>query len=419
MAKHITEEVRGAIVSRIRAGEADLVIARDLGVNRKTVAATRRKIGAEPLARNVTAASALRLDASPEARRTLALTDEIARLKRELKNALRERDLDDMLLGVIGDIANAPSNPPAWLTQAPKKARGGKDCEVPVLTFADWHCGEKVSLTETNGVNEYSLEIADRRIKRLLDTTVDLCRNHHSKQYPGIVLNLAGDFISGALHPELAKSDELEILPTVLWVLDRLEAAILRLADEFGRVFVSCSGGNHGRNTQRPEFKGYVYKNFDWLIYRLLARRFAGDKRIVFQIDDSNMGFYRVFNTRFMLVHGDQMGVKGGDGIIGAIGPIMRGEIKVRGQQSTIGRGFDYLILGHWHQMLWLPRAIVANSLKGFDEYAQNALRAVPSTPSQPLFFVHPKWGITSRWEVYVESTEKDQSAPWVSVLAA
>jgi hypothetical protein len=35
---------------------------------------------------------------------------------------------------------------------------------------------------------------------------------------------------------------------------------------------------------------------------------------------------YRVYGVRFLLNHGDMLGVKGGDGIIGAIGPIMRGE---------------------------------------------------------------------------------------------
>lgn len=406
----LSEEKRVAVKARINAGEADVAIARTEKVNRKTVAKLRKRLsGVIP--------AAYAPGGSAADRKIVTQAAEIARLKAALKEAHTERDMDDAVLEIIGELASAPSTPPAWLTTPPRKKARGPRYEVPIVCFADWHCGETVSLSETNGVNEYNLDIAERRIQRLVDTTIDLCRNHHRKEYPGIVVNLVGDFVSGALHPELAKTDELEVLPAVLWVLDRLEAAIRRFADEFGHVFVPCVGGNHGRNTLKPEFKRYAYKNFDWLIYQLLARRFAGDRRVQFQISDSNMAFYRVWGKRFMLVHGDQMGVKGGDGIIGAIGPIMRGEIKVRGQQMTIGRDYDYLILGHWHQMLWLPRAIVANALKGFDEYAQNALRAIPSTPSQPLFFVDAKWGITSRWEVYVESPAREEDAPWVSVL--
>jgi hypothetical protein len=44
------------------------------------------------------------------------------------------------------------------------------------------------------------------------------------------------------------------------------------------------------------------------------------------------------------------LGVKGGDGIIGAIGPIMRGEIKKSGQSAALGLEYDINIMGHWHQ---------------------------------------------------------------------
>jgi hypothetical protein len=36
-----------------------------------------------------------------------------------------------------------------------------------------------------------------------------------------------------------------------------------------------------------------------------------------------------------------------------------------------IGLEYDINIMGHWHQELLLPRAIVCNTLKGFDEYAR------------------------------------------------
>lgn len=413
----LTDAKRAAVAARIASGEGDSTIAKVEGVNAKTVKKMRLKAGEQPRPRG----GVSELGGSAKDRKIVALTGEVGRLKKALKEAHTQADMDDAILALVNDLASAPSNPPDWLTAARPK-RSHSMLEVPNLSFADWHCGETVSLSETNGVNEYNLEIAGRRIHRLVDTTIELCRDHHKKDYPGIVVNNVGDLMSGALHPELAKTDELEVLPCVLWVLDHQEASLKRLADEFGQVFVPCVAGNHGRNTLKPEFKRYAYKNFDWLIYRLLADRFARDSkyrdRVRFVIDDSNTAFYRIFDKRFTLVHGDQMGVKGGDGIIGAIGPIMRGEIKVRGQMMTIGRNYDYLILGHWHQALWLPRAIVANTIKGFDEYAQNALRAVPSVPSQPLFFVHPKWGITSRWEVYVENpTTNDKAAPWVSVF--
>jgi hypothetical protein len=46
-------------------------------------------------------------------------------------------------------------------------------------------------------------------------------------------------------------------------------------------------------------------------------------------IRDSNDVHYRVYALRFLLNHGDMLGVKGGDGIIGAIG---RAERSARAQ---------------------------------------------------------------------------------------
>jgi hypothetical protein len=182
-------------------------------------------------------------------------------------------------------------------------------------------------------------------------------------------------------------------------------------------VFVADAPGNHGRVLDhKPRMKRYVFRNADWLIARLLERNFRTDKRVRFASSPSGDVLYRVYGHRYLATHGDALGVRGGDGIIGAIGPIMRGQIKVHTSEAQIGRDFDTLLMGHWHQALWLPRAIVNNTLKGYDEYARRGLRAPPSPPSQLLWFTHPKHGITCRWEVLLEERHKAADAsPWLS----
>lgn len=344
-----------------------------------------------------------------------SLRDEISRLKSEIKAAYRAGLEEDAILNIIGTMAAAPANPPRWLEPTKVKKRGPTP-EVPVATWSDWHFGEVIQPGAVNGFNAFNSQIAEERVKRLVEHTIDLCRNHGPGTYPGIVVNLLGDFISGGLHPELAKTDEHARIPAALRVRDLLVAALTRIADEFGSVFVPCTSGNHGRDTHKPEYKGYLHHNFDWLIYQLLKRHFETDRRITFLIEPSNEAYYSVYGIRILAMHGDMLGVKGGDGLIGAIGPIMRGEIKTRGQSTSLGRPFDMLIIGHWHQELWLPRALVNNSLKGFDEYAKDSLRAVPSVPSQSLFFVHPKRGVTSRWSVYVDTPKERQDHGWVAI---
>lgn len=353
------------------------------------------------------------ISSSPESVRITQLEDECRRLKSELRGAHREALEEDAVRDLIGSLSATVCAPPNW-TSKPEKTNGARH-EVPVAIWSDWHLGEVVSREETGGVNEYNPTIAERRIRNLVDSTIHLCRDHGPGDYPGIVINLLGDFISGGLHPELLRTDADGVMQSVVRARDILVWALETMADEFGRVFCPCAAGNHGRNTAKPEFKGYLHHNFDWLIYQMLARHFENDARIQFMIPSSNECHYRVFGERFLAMHGDMLGVKGGDGIIGAIGPIMRGEFKTRGQASATDRHYDVLLMGHYHQQLWLPRAIVANSIKGFDEYVKNALRAIPSEPSQPLFFVHPTRGITSRWNVEVEDRKSHTKAEWLT----
>jgi hypothetical protein len=350
-------------------------------------------------------------------RKITGLQDENARLRAMLKEAHRASLDDDAIAQIIGGIVGEAASPPDWTIDTSKK--NGRYPEVPVTIWSDWHAGEVVSITETNGVNEFNRDILERRVHRLVERTIDLLRNHGPGNYPGIVVGLLGDMVSGGLHPELVKTDDEEVIPSVLTVRDLLIWAFDRLLEEFKEIYVPCTAGNHGRQTPKPEFKRYVYKSFDWLIYQLVARHYAGNPRIVFDIPDANEVFFKVFGRRYLAMHGDMMGVKGGDGIIGSLGPIVRGELKVGRQSSVIGRDYDTLIIGHWHQTLFLPRVHVNNTLKGFDEFAKNALRAPPSTPSQSLWLEHPKWGKTMQREVYLEDPNAEMEAPWVSVFGA
>jgi hypothetical protein len=143
-----------------------------------------------------------------------------------------------------------------------------------------------VSLEETAGVNGYSVSIARERFRRVVESTIEVAREHgpgaRSTPYSGCVVNLVGDLVSGGLHPELAKSDEETLLQSILTARDMLVEGLGRMADDFGSIYAPAVAGNHGRTTHKPEFKGYSYKNADWLVYQLAIRHFdaVGDIRI-------------------------------------------------------------------------------------------------------------------------------------------
>jgi hypothetical protein len=112
---------------------------------------------------------------------------------------------------------------------------------------------------------------------------------------------------------------------SVMEVEEQLIGLIRDLADTFGKVFVPCVPGNHGRNTIKPRAKNRVYDSYEWLIYCHIERYFKNDDRVHVYVPNEVDAHFAIYGHRFMLTHGDTLGVKGGDGIIGALGPIARG----------------------------------------------------------------------------------------------
>ena len=347
-----------------------------------------------------------------------------ARLKAaeaELRAREREEVSAAQLRQTLYGLSLATPEPPDWLNQTRVLRRKPNEgtLTVPMTMWSDWHWGETVLAEETGGTNTYNMKIARERMWRLVSATVDLAKNHMGPlKIPGIVVALGGDMISGGIHEELRESNGGTIQQQLINVQDNLCAALTAMADTFGKVFVPCVVGNHGRTSLKPRAKGRAFESYEWGLYQQLERHFRNDKRFRFVISNETDVHFTVLGHRFLLTHGDSLGVKGGDGIIGAIGPIARGATKVGRSEAQIGRNFDTLLMGHWHT--YIPRGdatpvIVNGALKGYDEYARIGLRVPYSPPSQALWFVHARHGITAQWSVKVEDKFKaGPQSPWM-----
>jgi hypothetical protein len=163
--------------------------------------------------------------------------------------------------------------------------------------------------------------------------------------------------------------------------------------------------------------KGGAISCFDHAIYEALADRLRDDGRITWQIPASGDALFQVAGTRFLALHGHELGVKGGDGLIGALGPIMRGAIKTGRAERSLGRDFDVLLLGHFHQPIWQPRSgiVVNGTLKGFDEYSRMQ-RYSFAPPTQSLFFVHPRFGPNLPFNVFCDEPAVREQVKFVAV---
>lgn len=336
----------------------------------------------------------------------------IASLRKQLVAALDQASTAEIMREYVG-TAKLNVNEldlPKWVYKPKTAAAPG----VPKIMLSDLHWGENVRKSQVGGVNEYNVKIAQRRLRQVFETTIDLCRIlSPSMDYPGIVCPLGGDMVSGNIHDELAATNDINTMPTVLDLYQHLVPGILMLADAFGHVFLPCVSGNHDRDTKKIWNKDRNHTSFGWLLYQFLALRFADDKRITFYIPDGSDALYRIYNTRYNLTHGDQF--RGGDGIIGPLGPITRGEQKKNARASQVGQDYDVMEFGHFHTRLLSARLRGNGSLKGYDEYATaNNFRFEP--PSQNWTITHPDHGITFDAPVYCDHTKKPK-AKWVSTF--
>jgi predicted phosphodiesterase len=319
--------------------------------------------------------------------------DAEAQLKQERDRSKRlEREFE-----ALAKFGNR-SEPPAWTTKRPK---AGAHHATPWLLLSDLHLDEVVYPEQIGGVNAYDREIAGQRLKRTADNFVTMCRDYTSNiTYDGVVVVLGGDIFSGDIHEELKESNEDTMLGSVDYWLDPLASLIAQMAEEFGKVHVPVVVGNHGRTTRKPRAKFRARSNFDWFVGAQLARIFAKDNRVTFQVSESADTAVKSYDTTVMVTHGDQ--ATGGSGIGGIWPPLMRLDARKRAREAAVQNPYDLLVMGHWHQLVYGPSFIVNGSLKGYDEYAYtNNFGFEP--PQQAAWFITPEHGRTVTFPVFCQ----------------
>ncbi len=343
---------------------------------------------------------------------TQRLKRQISELKKELKGfkdvKLTLKEVRDYIIG----LRNYNPSPPDWLSSPTTGIVGG----VPSLMLSDLHWSEVVDKDQVFGKNEYNSDVAAKRLYNVVERSIDILFDGMADtNYPGIVVNLAGDMISGDIHDELTATNDKPVMPTFLDLYNNLIAVLERLASVFGKVFVPCVHGNHSRNTKKIQAKDQAYTNFDWLLYNMLAKHFEDDNRLSFLIADGVDLQYRIYNHTYRLTHGNQF--RGGSGIIGFVYPVMRGNIKKHSAAASYDYEYDTLLIGHFHQYMTLGNVIVNGSLVGYNEYAL-ANNFPFELPKQALWITNPNYGITMNTPVIASGIDIKRNVDWVSVLS-
>lgn len=332
-----------------------------------------------------------------------AENQEIARSNRAMRAALEQKDRDlatlQKRLGVYELLDDAVLTPPSWL--APAKSVKEHHA-IPTMLLTDIHWDEVVDPAEIDHVNKYDRAIAERRVKRAFDQAVTVPRDYlGGVTYDGFQLFLGGDLMSGIIHEELRETNQGTVIESILSVVEPLIAGVTLLAATYGKVHIAAVVGNHGRRTQKPVAKHRPQDNFDWLVYKMMQREFRGRADITMDVSNAADAHVTVYQTRYLLTHGDQF--KGGSGISGALAPLLLGTHRKTRRQANAGQPFDVMVMGHFHTSLWMPTKglIVGGSVIGYNEYAyQNNLEV--EAPQCAFWLTAPR-GITVSAPLFVQ----------------
>lgn len=300
------------------------------------------------------------------------------------------------MLSSIAQVNPADMRVPAWLKPPRTKS---VHSATAVLLLSDLHLDERVDLYEMDRLNKYDRDIAHSRLERVVNSTVELMRNYVAGlSIDGIVVALDGDLITGDIHDELARTNEAPVPATIAHWVPYLASALTHLADEFGQVFVPTADGNHDRTYKKTPSKKRAESSNAWIIHSWLADTLRDDPRITFSISKAPAQRFDVYDTRFLLTHGDAFRSAGG---VGGLYPSMLKYLhRMHALYSAHRNDFDYALLGHWHSLLWGPDFVVNGSLKGYDEYARTNGFGF-ERPQQALFVVTPENGVTMRLPVF------------------
>lgn len=382
----------GRLVAGIAGGSAravkNLIVGRDLEAIRAHVAELIRE-GDDPAAREATVPELVALQASHDAEADLRKVNK--RLVREIATLSRWHEM-------AGEAFAKREAPKPILA---RQFRAGR--AVWVLFVSDIHLGKSVDPDHVAGVNAYSVKIARSRTREFFEKAAALMKRAGA-EVEALVLICGGDNVNGELHED-AETNEITPANQVRVVAREIASGVEFLAAEFPDVAIDVDvlPGNHGRMRKAPPSARVTELNFDTLVGDLLEAYLGEFDRITVRVPPDGNSHRLVFSWGLYSHHGDKYGRGGGDGQIGAIGPIARGSLQIREFFETLRRTdpaalpVHYMLSGHFHDLVEWRGTFGNGSIIGPEPWSAMDRRFAPQRPAQRVLGFHPERGLIHR----------------------
>lgn len=258
-----------------------------------------------------------------------------------------------------------------------------------ILALSDWHFEEIVTREQTNGMNEYTPEIARRRVKHTFEKAAEYW-DRYTHGATDLVVGLLGDFITGFIHEELEETNALSPMQACYEVMDLMQSGLRFLAKETKAktIMVPCCFGNHSRTTKKRRIKTEWRHSYEYALYERLGVVFQSHPKIKVFPAKSYMQHVEVQGRCVRFHHGHAIKYAGGVG--GITIPVTK-----RVARWDRSKKSDLDLFGHFHSLQSGEgfRWICNGSLIGQTEYSAD-LGFDPTEPKQAMIVFDRKYGV-------------------------
>ena len=315
-------------------------------------------------------------------------SEKLKNLRKYSEHLLQEKNIMKEKINLI-DFLNKKNDKPIKII--PQK--NTEEEQTAFVVASDWHIEENIRPETIHNLNEYNLKIAHKRAENFFVNSAKLIKKQ--KNVKNIILALAGDFISGYIHPELEESNEVSPPKAIYELLQMFRSGLNYWKKEFKNIPIKipCVVGNHGRIGLKRKISTAVDNSFEWLFYKILSNDFP---EFDFMISDGKVQYLEVYGKSVRITHGDQ--IRGGNGIGGITVPVLR---KFAKWDNSIDA--DLNIIGHFHQFSSNFNYVINGSMIGYNAFAEE-IGASPERPAQAFFLFDKKHGRTITAPIFLDN---------------
>lgn len=342
-------------------------------------------------------AESVKAEADVDAERTARLKegDLKARLRQDLAIAKkRGRDLEEELkeLRDVRDILDRIAANPLEPFHFKKRERSKRVEEaVAVQLLSDLHLEEKVDPAEVNGINEFDLTIAARRMEYLAIGTAWMLNLSREKEGVGyrirdLLIACLGDVITNLLRSEDCGNflGPFEAAIFAEEQLVRYVRYILHACPWLERVYIPFVGGNHERLSfsKSTPYRGRQKLSLAMIIAHGVARELKDEPRVKVEYSKSEHIYTQTYDFKIRGMHGDRFGYQSGVG--GIFIPARRHIMQLNKVIDA-----DLTVFGHWHTSKEDDNWVSNGSLIGANTYS--LMKGMDPEPPGQMFLLMDK----------------------------